>query len=384
MIRRFTMAVWLGLAAIVPAHGWGFWAHQRINRLAVFTLPPEMIVLYKKHIEYLTDHAVDPDMRRYAVDGEAARHYMDLDRYGKYPFENLPRQWKEAVALLTEDTLQKHGILPYHLPMEIYRLKQAFEDGDIEKILKISADMGHYVGDAHVPLHTTANYNGQLTGQKGIHGFWESRLPELFGEKYDFLVGRSYYIDNIRDEAWTMVLESHLAVDSVLGFERALASEFPADQKYGYESRNNVVMRMYSREYSAAYHERLDGMVERRMRTAIRRIGACWYTAWKMAGSPDLAALVNKEVQIKPEKYNRKLKIQDREAQEVGWLMAPAAHTCCTPHTPAVQLMGGARLAACTDPATQMMLMRRRDELNRLASRAVWQQWLGQVMTWFN
>ncbi len=73
------------------ASAWGFWAHKRINRLAVFTLPPEMIVFYKDNIEYISEHAVDPDKRRYATVDEAPRHFIDIDRYGAYPFEELPR-----------------------------------------------------------------------------------------------------------------------------------------------------------------------------------------------------------------------------------------------------------------------------------------------------
>lgn len=75
---------------IKPAHSWGFWAHKRINRLAVFTLPPEMIGFYKIHLEFITDHAVDPDKRRYSVEGEDKNHYIDIDHYGEYPFENFP------------------------------------------------------------------------------------------------------------------------------------------------------------------------------------------------------------------------------------------------------------------------------------------------------
>ncbi|GAB4405654.1 MAG: hypothetical protein OHK0039_06850 [Bacteroidia bacterium] len=317
------------LAATLPAQGWGFWAHQRINRLAVFTLPPEMLALYKANIEYLTEHAVDPDKRRYAVDGEAARHYIDIDRYGTWPFPDLPRDWDSAVAAFTEDTLQAYGIVPYHLPRAVYQLKAAFEAGDLERILKVSADLGHYVGDAHVPLHTTENYNGQLTGQKGIHGFWESRLPELFATQYDFFVGRSFYVDDIHAAAWTFVLDSHRALDSVLGFERELNAAFPPDRKYGYESRGNVVMRVYSRDYAAAYHDRLDGMVERRMQQAIRFTGSLWYTAWKLADSPDLAPLLDRTLEISPQEYERKLRILDREAMDLGWNGSSYPDYCC-------------------------------------------------------
>lgn len=300
-------------------HAWGFWAHQRINRLAVFTLPPELFGLYKANIDYLTEHAVDPDKRRYAVDGEAARHFIDIDHYGEYPFEGVPRNWSEAVDKLSEDTLKAYGILPYHVPREVYKLTQAFIDRDLRRIMKISADMGHYIGDAHVPLHTTENYNGQLTGQKGIHGFWESRLPELFASDYDFFVGRAYFIEDVQAEIWEAVLESHSALDSVLSFEMELTESYSPDRKYGYESRNSITVRNYSRGFSKAYHDMLKGQVERRMRLSIRRIGAFWYTAWKRAGSPDLSGLINERLTDKPPTYQKKLKIIDREAEDIGF-----------------------------------------------------------------
>ena len=304
------------------AFSWGFWAHQRINRLAVFTLPEEMLVLYKTHLDFITEHAVDPDKRRYAVDGEAARHFIDIDHYGELPFPNVPRRWQDAVEKFGEDTLMAYGNLPYHLPQDIFRLKKAFEEQNLLQILKISSDIGHYVGDAHVPLHTTENYNGQMTGQKGIHGFWESRLPELFATDYDFLVGRAYFIEDILQEGWDAVLESHTALDSVLDFEAQLNDKFPSDKKYGYESRNDIVIRAYSREYSKAYHVMLDGMVERRMKKSILRTGAYWYTAWKLAGSPDLSPLLKQSLKYKrPKSYEKLLKIIDREAGGLGFLL---------------------------------------------------------------
>ena len=105
----------LVLSSVSQAFAWGFWAHQRINRLAVFTLPPDMLVLYKKNIDYLTSHAVDPDKRRYAVDGEAPRHYIDIDHYGTYPFDNVPREWDDALEKFSRDTLMAYGIVPWHI-----------------------------------------------------------------------------------------------------------------------------------------------------------------------------------------------------------------------------------------------------------------------------
>ena len=97
---------------------WGFFGHKKINRMAVFTLPPEMIKFYKKNIEYITEHAVDPDKRRYAVEGEAPRHYIDIDHYhhdSLTPFQYVPKYWDSAVSKFSEDTLQAYGIVPWHV-----------------------------------------------------------------------------------------------------------------------------------------------------------------------------------------------------------------------------------------------------------------------------
>jgi hypothetical protein len=270
---------------------WGFFAHQRINRLAVFTLPPEMIGFYKKNITYITEAAVNPDKRRFAVVEEAPRHYLDLDHYGDSALNKMPRFWNDAVILYTEDTLKAYGILPWHIQRMYFQLKDAFLIKDPQRILKISAEIGHYLADAHVPLHTTENYNGQLTGQEGIHAFWESRLPELFSEQYDFFVGKAYYISSPQLEAWKAIESSHHAVDSVLRYEKKLANEF-GEKKYSFETKGKQTMKVYSKEYAKAYHDMLSGMVERQMRTCIRRIGSFWYTAWVDAGQPDIKKLI--------------------------------------------------------------------------------------------
>lgn len=279
------------LALREDAGAWGFYGHQRINRMACFTLPPAMFAFYKRHIDYLTDHAVDPDRRRYAVAAEAPRHYIDIDHYvrpGQDPFQEVPRSWDMAVKKFTEDTLQAYGIVPWYIQVEYRRLVSAFQRGSVDRILYYSAELGHYVADAHVPLHTTENYNGQMTGQHGIHAFWESRIPELSAEGYDHFVGRARYIDDPLDAAWTAVFESHQALDTVFRMERELQARFPEDHKYVFEDRGRGSMRFYSQDFTKAYEESMGGMVQRRMNAAIITLGGFWYSAWVDAGQPDL------------------------------------------------------------------------------------------------
>ncbi|MEZ4740473.1 MAG: hypothetical protein R2818_14210 [Flavobacteriales bacterium] len=152
MIRRtlIVLVALLVLQFVIPVrtldtvNAWGFYGHKRINRMACFTLPPEMFGFYKRHIDFVSDHAVDPDRRRYAVVGEAPRHYIDIDHYAvgdQDPFEVVPRKWDDAVAKFSEDTLQAYGIVPWHIQVMFGRLVSAFQRGDVDRIL--SGVSGH-------------------------------------------------------------------------------------------------------------------------------------------------------------------------------------------------------------------------------------------------
>lgn len=279
----------LSIAAFKPI--WGFFGHQRINRLAVFTLPPDLIGFYKKNLSYVTRASINPDKRRYAVPEEAARHFMDVDHYSDSVMAALPEDWRSAIKIYPADTLEAHGVLPWHIYTMYVRLRDAFMVRDPAMILKLSAELGHYVADAHVPLHTTKNYNGQLTGQEGIHGLWESRLPELFSRDYDFVVGQAGYIPDPRATAWRIIRSSHALVQRVLDEEKRLGLEY-AEKKYSYETRGNTTVKVYAAEFSQAYHDALKGMVEAQMRAAVKAVGDYWFTAWVDAGEPDMRKLI--------------------------------------------------------------------------------------------
>lgn len=290
-MKKLILFIFL-LAVVTQCYCWGFYAHRKINYHAVFLLPPQMLLFYKQNIPLIAEHATDPDKRRYAIAAEGPRHYIDIDHYGKYPFSELPRNWNEAIEKFGEDSLTKYGIVPWHIQVMLGRLTKAFHDKNFSAIIKNSADIGHYIADAHVPLHASQNHNGQLTNQIGIHAFWESRIPELLAEKkFDFFIGKAAYLENPASFTWQRVLESSKAADSVLAFERNLSLRFPADQKYAFEKRNDNSTRQYSSEYTIAFDKLLNGMVERRMRQSIFAVASFWYTAWVNAGQPDLSPL---------------------------------------------------------------------------------------------
>jgi hypothetical protein len=277
-----------------------------------------MMLLFKPNISFLEEHATDPDKRRYAVPEEGPRHYIDMDRYGKYPFDGLPRKWKDAVEKFSEDSLKTHGIVPWHIQVMLTRLTFAFAKKDFKGIMKNSAEIGHYIGDAHVPLHTSSNHNGQLTNQRGIHGFWESRVPELLAEKqFDFLIGKADYISNPGDFIWNRIMESAKASDSVLIFERELNKQFREDKKYAFEERNGKIIKQYSSAYTIAYNNKLDNMVERRMRQSIYAIASFWYTAWINAGQPDLKELAHQHFSTDELKSFDSLNLQWKEGSRI-------------------------------------------------------------------
>ncbi|MEM9328064.1 MAG: zinc dependent phospholipase C family protein, partial [Bacteroidota bacterium] len=261
---------------------------------------------------------VNPDMRRYTNKLEAPRHYIDIDVYGDSALWTMPRYWKDAVAKYTEDTLLAYGVVPWHINKVRYELTNALQAKDASRILRYSADIGHYIADANVPLHTTVNYNGQLTGQRGIHGFWESRLPELFFDEYDFFVGKASYLDDPQLEAWRAVTQAHLAMDSVLRFERELSERFDESKKYSFEQKGASLIRVYSYDFSKAYHEALGGMVERQMRSAVKMVGDFWFTCWVDAGQPDLQSLGVSDYEEEKIKVDDNVQVREHESGSDG------------------------------------------------------------------
>jgi hypothetical protein len=269
----------------IQARSWGFYAHKRINHLAVFTLPKEMIQLYKRHILSIEKFAVLPDQRRHSLDIEAARHYIDLDQYQLKEIAFL--SFEEAIARYTNDSLQKHGIVPWIIPTMKNRLKIAFSAKDTVQIIKISAEIGHYIADAHVPLHTTSNYDGQKSNQVGIHAFWESRIPEMLQEDLEDWSNPAVYISDLQKQTWEWVLKSHGLVHVVLTEEAKLNARTNPKSKYIFQKKGTLLTKIHSQAYTKAYHLSLKNQIENQFRDAVQHIGNVWYSAWLEAGQPD-------------------------------------------------------------------------------------------------
>jgi hypothetical protein len=263
---------------------WGFFGHRKINLLAIYTLPSPLHSFYRRHSKELQELAVLPDARRYILDEEAARHYIDLDKYqlNQVSFST----WEQMLRHTSEDSLRKHGIVPWHIPIVYKRLVLAFIKKDSLQIIKLSSELGHYVADAHVPLHTSSNYDGQKTNQGGLHSFWESRIPELLGNKLDQFSGPATHIIHVQEASWSWVLASHKQLKDLFKIASEVSSSLKEGEKYSFEQKGQALVKIQSVKYSLAYHKALNNQIESQFTAAIKHVGDLWYSAWLEAGQP--------------------------------------------------------------------------------------------------
>jgi hypothetical protein len=273
------------------ACAWGFLAHRVIHQLAIYSLPKPMRAFYFAHRDYLVDQSVRPDKRRSQDSLEAPRHYIDVDYYGDSAAWTMPHAWEVAVQKYSADTLVKYGHLPWQIDRVRRRLTEAMRRGDCDSILFYSADLGHYLADAHVPFHTTLNYDGQLTGQRGIHSFWESKLPGLFIGTYDLRQAPSRYLRDPQQATWEAIQGSFVLIKPALDLERATSQQVSPAAKYTTTQFGARTFRNYSDEFARAYHPGQGDVVAKRMRDAAQSVASFWRTCWQDAGRPDLGAL---------------------------------------------------------------------------------------------
>jgi len=180
--KRFSSLILV--TALVGLSSWGFLVHRTINQISIYNLPEPLRSFFHKDKANLIYNSVRPDIRRNTDKTEGSKHYIDLEKFGPNAVNNMPMDWATAVKKYSEDTLKEYGWGPYNAIMQLNNLTKAFKSGNADSIYFYAADLAHYIGDLHVPLHTTDNHDGQLTGQKGMHALWESTIPELTIQQY--------------------------------------------------------------------------------------------------------------------------------------------------------------------------------------------------------
>lgn len=306
-----TLIVFTTICAAVVLMSWGVVGHERINRAAVMALPKPLQTFFYNHIDFITQESTVPDLRRNVLNDkmEPPRHYFDMENFGDPA--SFPKTMEEAKAKYDEKFLTKNGILPWHIQELMEKLTKAFKDKRKNEILFIAGDLGHYIADGHMPLHTSDNHDGQNTDQKGIHSLWESRLPELFAKDYKFNVPQGVYLENVEKATWDLINDTHSLVEPLLAIDKKLRTATPQNKIFVTDASGVIVKNkyggtMYSDEYAKQLHADMDGMVEKQMRKAITVTASFWYTAWVNAGKPDLSNLDTPELTKRNSKLLKK------------------------------------------------------------------------------
>ena len=292
----------LGLALLAAAlalsasnaDAWGFLGHRIINARAVDTLPPELQALFSPNRDYLAEHSVDPDLWRHAGrEGEFPNHFLDSDAFGE--IATISRDERAHLAQHGAEA-REQGRVPWRIAEEYASLVNSFRAHDSRGALRHAAVLGHYVADAHVPLHGVLNYDGQLTDQKGIHSRWESQLVRRYREQIESSLApaaATFLSDPPESSpapaAATRLTDPIETAFAVMGESRAAVPALLESDLASIESADDPDTREDER-YDDAYYERLFGR-ERdrlvgRMSTAVTRLGSLWLSAWEAAERP--------------------------------------------------------------------------------------------------
>ncbi len=262
----------LVLGLLTPAlFAWGDKGHRTVTQVALKGVPPELGPWFQGRELRMLEASVEPDRWKSHDRKEGPRHYLNVELYGKP--SDIPHDAGEALAKVGGATFQKAGTVPWVIQDGYRRLVEAFRSGDPGKVAEQAAWLGHYVADLHVPLHTTANHDGQLTGQKGLHARWESGLVERYVEGVELPTRPSGSVDPAGDP-WIWLEESFSLVP------RLLADDLEASRG---EARERPVPGVgYWRNFWALQGD----VVQSRLSVAGHRLAALWGSAWVEAGRP--------------------------------------------------------------------------------------------------
>ena len=295
------------LTALILAHGtagaWGFFGHRTITQVAVYELPASMQSFYYRHLTELVRLSTAPDERRNDDPTEAPKHYIDMDHYSEIdPFGKVPRQYDNAVKKYSADTLKKYGTVPWVVLETKQSLTEAFRLKDTTAIIKFSAELSHYVSDAFVPLHTTINYDGQLTDQKGLHSLWESQLPERFVNTYKLTGEPAKYVKDPQTAIWEVLQQSFGFLGETFDQASKIDKVMKPDVRYTFTHRYGKTTRRYSDAFADSYEKAVGGMVDYRLKGAPTLVSSLWLSAWQDGGRPDLGTLMTPTKPTKEEK----------------------------------------------------------------------------------
>ena len=265
---------------------WGFNAHIVINREAVKLLPGELGIYFLHNITYISRHSIDPDLWRQDPEKyphEARGHYIDADLYDDYPFENIPRSWEALLSAFGEENIEQWGTAPWRINDFFQRLTQDFIEGRWEEARLTAAALGHYVADLHMPLHVVENYNGQLSGNKGIHMRWELDMVDFFLLRSVYPPEELIQIADPLSFAFDIVTESYPHHRKILKSDSLARKMLSFNDREKIANRNELIL---GTGYEEILFRESGDLARNQMELASNRIASYWYSAWIKAGRP--------------------------------------------------------------------------------------------------
>ena len=266
---------------------WGFFGHRSIAEWGIYALPEPLFEAYTPHKAYLIERSVFPDIRKNADPNEYCRHYIDLEHWDTVD-----------LTLNYADTCLKKGTLPWTILKQYRLLVHSFKKQDAQAVLRYSGDLAHYASDLCVPLHTTENYDGQLTSQEGIHALWETYLLEQNDWKYQFYGIHADTLVSLEKRIETELNNSHRQVKVLLEVHSKTKDKLK-DDTFGYFERKGKRIEGYSQPFLDAFEQEIGIMIEQQLRRSVQLTTDFWFTAWLEAGTPDLEFLNSETVRLK-------------------------------------------------------------------------------------
>lgn len=263
-----------------PAQAWGFIGHRYIMDRAIDLLPPPLKPFFEHYRAEMVVRAIDPDLWRTAGWPDDPNHFLNLGarELGPPPFTALPRDYGAALEQFGVTALKRLGTLPWREGEMFGNLRRAFEgfarDGTYspDAVALFAPVLGHYVQDSRQPLHASDNYDGQLTGNEGIHARFESDLVERYLQRMTITPAPARPIANPVDAAFATLLESHAAVEAIINADSAAIE--------GRDAYDDV----YFEKFFAA----MKPLVEHQLAGAITDTASFIIAAWEQAGKPTL------------------------------------------------------------------------------------------------
>ncbi len=252
--------------------GWGSVGHRIINKNFILSNNPSLNFL-SFWSDSLAAHGSDADNRKGSDPAEGPKHYIDIDSYpGFLTNHRIIQNYDSAVAAYGLAFMIDQGTLPWATLTAMDSLTAQFRRKDWQKAMLTASDLGHYVADGHMPLHICTNYNGQLTGQTGIHSRYESSMIGKYTSELVYTGDSSYYINDIQNFVFGYIYSNFVYVDSVLIYDNQAKTEAGGSTS--------------STTYYAKLWQKTKPFTLLLFKNASNRLASLIYTAWVNAGRP--------------------------------------------------------------------------------------------------